>query len=107
MTRLELRRLALRTTRNPKWLPVLQDALLEHYGNVFEQAIADAHRRARWLQHGKWYVAVIYDPTGLTAFQVYRLPSYDLDRTQPGSWIRYLAQQGRVPVYILKEQEDP
>ena len=107
MTRLELRRLALRTTRNPEWLPVLQDALLEHYGKEFEHAIALAQQRASLIGLADWYAVVIYDPAGLTPFQVYRLPPYDLVRTRSGSWIRHLAQQGRVPVYILKTQEAP
>ena len=39
MTKRQLRRLALQTSRNPSWLPVLQDALLEMYPNEFEYAI--------------------------------------------------------------------
>ena len=109
MTRLELRRLAFRATRNPKeWLPVLQDALLEHYGEEFERAIARAREIAS-ESLARTYVAVVYDPAPRpfrgkpgAAFSVasYVRPE-DLDFAQPNSRARQLAQQGRAFVFIV------
>ena len=105
MTRLELRRLALRATRNPKeWRPVLQDALFEHYGKVFEKAIADARRRARQMSRGH-LVAVVYSPAlpgprRSSPFDIYHFEVEDLDYAWPDSWARLLARRGRVPVYV-------
>lgn len=47
MTKRQLRRLALQTTRYPSWLPVLQDALLEMFPEEFQGAIDRAKRNAR------------------------------------------------------------
>ena len=44
ISRMQLRRLALRTSRAPELRPVLQDALLEAYPAAFESAIASVER---------------------------------------------------------------
>lgn len=116
MTRLELRRLALQATRNPKeWRPVLQDALLEHHGEEFEHAIVRAHLVARKAPRGS-FVGVIYGPVlrlgprnsrrftyarKFSAFGTLLFTAGDFDYTWPDSWVRILARSGRVPVYFV------
>ena len=119
MIRLELRRFALRATRRPELLPVLQDALLEHYGEEFEHAIARAHRQARAAPRGS-FAAVVYSLvadrsqprdarraswtprlTPLSNFDIYHFAPEDLDYTWTDSWVRLLARRGRVPVYLV------
>ena len=118
MTGLELRRLALRATRNPEWRPILQDALLEHYGKEFEREIANAHRRAASTVRGS-FVAVVYHPVRIrlsprnsrrstwvrssrpSVFDIMYFEKEDLDYTWPDSWVRILARSGRVPVYLV------
>ena len=111
MTSLELRRLALRATRNPtQWLPVLQDALLERYGRQFENEIADARRSARELPT-VMYVIVVYDPLAAIrggrfghrmTFRTYEVVSRDLDYTWPNSWVRLFARQGRSIAFVAQ-----
>ena len=117
MTRLELRRLAFRATRNPKeWLPVLQDALLEHYGEKFERAMIRAREIASESLPGT-FVVVVYDPAPLP-FGRSRSPgpdfsvaSYirpeDLDHAQPTSRVRQFAEEGRVIVFLAPAPAQP
>lgn len=53
MTKRQLRRLALQTSRYPSWRPVLQDALLEMYPNEFEDAIS-------WTKRMEASVVLVY-----------------------------------------------
>ena len=47
ISRIALRRLALRSSRSPELLPVLQDALLEAYPEAFESAIERVEEASR------------------------------------------------------------
>ena len=106
MTRFQLRRLALQTTRRPELMPVLQDALLEHpvYGRQFEAAIGRANTAAqRYDREGNvLFVGVTFNvkrtypssPFGVSTFDI-----HDADWLNPYSWIRSLGRVGTVVVY--------
>ena len=91
MTRLQLRHLALQSTREPELLPVLQDALLESaaYGAEFELMMDVARDHARRAGYGVYVVA--FNPTGGT-FMIVATPDGDLALA--------LRHQGWVPVFI-------
>ena len=63
MTKRQLRRLALQTSRYPSWRPVLQDALLEMYPEEFGRAIGLAESStARATRRGYEPFAVFFIP---------------------------------------------
>lgn len=103
MTRLELRRLALRSTRDPRtWLPVLQDALHETYGVEFEQAVEYARAwAAREKRSGHTIVGFAASPKlpqsryKTIPFEVYVFTGDD----EPDRLLRAI---GRVPVFIAE-----
>lgn len=98
LSRLELRRLALRSTRDPRtWLPVLQDALLETYGAEFEEAVGRAHAwAARERRPGRTLVA--FDPAVALRHDRFVVYVFTPDDDVRG----ILAYSGHVPVFIAE-----
>ena len=80
MTKRQLRRLALQTSRYPSWRPVLQDALLEMYPEEFERKIEAAEKEACQL---RTTVAVLFVP-GWMKKQYRGSPFSLLTYRQPG-----------------------
>ena len=64
MTKRQLRRLALQTSRYPSWRPVLQDALLEMYPGEFEHAIRWTEEMSKSDAEAGYYnpYAVVFRP---------------------------------------------
>ena len=104
MTRFELRRLALRASRNPaEWRPVLQDALLETYGRSAEELLRRAHMYARSFSSGTYYVTIVFDPRSVARrpLEMYTLRPEDFDPTWPDSWARLFQRTGRFIAFIV------
>ena len=114
MTRLALRRLAYRASRNPDWLPVFQDALHEAYPVEFAHALDVARRRVT-MAHPDEVVAVVFNPSPLREgghwsrrphpelgpFDVFYLRDDDRDPTQGQGILSILARHGRVVAAVL------
>lgn len=117
MTRLELRRLALRATRCPELMPVLQDTLLESpvYGRLFERAIQEARELANANPHAAAFV-VVFNPSGRlhvrmpfgseTPFRVQMFHGGDFFWQNPDSGIRKLAAAEHVVVFVVQRSRD-
>ena len=68
MTKRQLRRLALQTSRNPSWRPVLQDALLEMYPDQFEHAIRWTEEMSKSDAEAGYFnpYAIVFRPAAMT-----------------------------------------
>lgn len=106
MTRFQLRRFALQASRRPEWLPVLHDALHEHYGAEFEEALSHAQQLAKRMPHGN--TVVLYSPNPKRSpnrlrrvFTVYSLHDTHLERTDPDNMARHFAREGYVMVAFI------
>ena len=77
VTKRQLRRLALQTSRYPSWRPVLQDALLEMYPEEFGRAIDEAER---WAFDDRVPYVVFFRPEQMTRgtlrYERFRLRRY-------------------------------
>lgn len=88
ITKRQLRRLALRTSRYPSWRPVLHDALLEMYPEEFGRVIEaaeEASRRGASDGYRDTYIIVFRPgamsarknkPSWLGLFTTYAVPKY-------------------------------
>ena len=114
MTKRQLRRLALQTSRYPSWRPVLQDALLEMYPSQFEHAIRWTEEMSKSDAEAGYYnpYAVVFrpgamaprerNPFGLRMFTTFEIPA---DQRRARSRYRG-ASIGNVSAFIARLQRE-
>lgn len=120
MNRRELRRLALRASRDASLRPVLHDALLETYPLDYEKTIAVAHGAAK--EHRRAMV-VVFNPLAMgrdrpvrpefrlseyvRLFSVYDAQHFEVDHHAALWWRHNEFRRGEVVVYLAEPPPRP
>ena len=116
MTKRQLRRLALQTSRYPSWRPVLQDALLEMYPSQFEHAIRWTEEMSKSDAESGYYnpyaivfrpAAMVPRPFGLRMFGLRMFTTFEIPADRRSTRSRYReASSGNVSAFIARLQRE-